>query len=52
MIRSFRELGASAPEKPPMMPLFRGANDPPVKRRPIKTPDLIIGHWPVAYEPS
>jgi hypothetical protein len=45
-MRTFREPGAP-PEKPPVMPVFLGQNDPPVKRRPIKTRDLVIGHWPV-----
>jgi len=50
-MRSFREAGAPPPEKPPVIPLFRGANNPAEKRRPIKTRDLVIGHWPVEFSP-
>ncbi len=46
-MRPFREPGAPPPEKPPVIPVFLGANDPPIRKVPIKPKDLVIGHWPV-----
>ncbi|OYY04919.1 MAG: hypothetical protein B7Y73_02985 [Acidocella sp. 35-58-6] len=46
-MRPFREPGAPPPEKPPVIPVFLRANDPPIRKVPIKPKDLVIGHWPV-----
>lgn len=49
--RSFRAPGDPRPEKPPVMPVFLGANDPPTRRVPRKEKGLVIGKpWPAGQE--
>jgi hypothetical protein len=48
-MRPFRAPGDPMPEKPPIMPVFMGANNPP-DRKPGRTPKsapLVIGRWPM-----
>jgi hypothetical protein len=47
MTRHFVPPGGKPPEKPPIIPIFLGWNDPPTKK-PRKPRDLVIGKpWPV-----
>jgi hypothetical protein len=48
-MRHFRAPGDPLPEKPPIFPLFRGANAPPEPKpgRKPRPPVYVFGRWPI-----